>query len=722
MHLRTSSVKYYIYSLIVLLTACNGPKGYEIRDVSIYVDTRYGTEKPGNTVIGPQLPWGSINPSPETRKGGTDGYTAKMPITGFGQLHVSGTGGLGRYGNILVSPQVGLKVRTEEHDSPTSQEITNPGYYSVHLNRYDITVEISPSHYSAAYCFTFPESDSSYVSFDLSHCIPVQKNREAGIQHGKIFLNKEEGKIKGYAEYIGGWGGWTKYKVYFVAQFNKIPKKHGVWSGTGIHPDLDSLIISNPLENAGGFFGFSTSTNEKVTMKIGISLSGLQRAEDLLENEIPDWDFDRVRNEAQHQWNKVLSSILIDDPDASEQELVKFYSNYYHCFLMPRDRSLDTPYPRKVSFWDDQYCGWDTYRTLFPLMTLVKESFVKDNISSFIFRHNHLDPYVSDAFIAGQNCRVQGGDDVDVMIADASAKSIPNIDWDAAYSIMKYHADSGRNQVYNQGGRGYMFAGSHKFATSVSLEFSYNDYCIAQVAAALGKETDYHRYGDRSHGWKNLWRADLTDNGFEGFICPKRKNGEWVPDFNVRTRGGNTTFYEGSSWGYTYDLPHETDTLIARMGGKEKFIERTIHYFESGLHDWSNEPCFLMSHLFHYAGCPDLSAKYTRMGLDKFTMEGPPGNDDSGAMGSWYVLNAVGIFPVAGQDLYLLHGPIFKKITIQMENGKKIRIFSKRTTEKDIYVKSVMLNNKTLINPRLRHGDLRNGAGLMFIMRNKPAI
>ncbi len=705
--------KPFLLLIPTFLLSCGRSPEFEVRNLVRYVDTRYGTENPGNTVIGPQLPWGSINPSPDTEDGRTDGYADRMPIRGFSQLHVSGTGGLSRYGNILVSPQTGLETRLDRHDSPKSGEITRAGYYRVCLDRYKIITEITPAHHSALYRFTFPESDSSHIVFDLFHCIPNQRNPDAGFRKGEISIERGNYGVSGWAEYEGGWGGWTRYKVYFTVRFSTRPVSVGTWKNEKSGPDSLSVGSEVSLEHIGAYARFATTANGEILMKIGISMTSIEQAGSLLEKEIPDFDFELVREKAEDKWNRVLSTILVDDPGVSEDELLKFYSNYYHCFVMPRDRTRDNPYGWNGPYWDDQYCGWDTYRTLFPLLTLVRESFIRKNIQSFQLRHQKLEPYVSDAFIAGRNHRVQGGDNVDVVIADAFVKSVEGIDWKEAYSIMKFHADSARQPDYLEGDRGYVFAGSHRHATSVSLELSYNDYCIARVAEGLGKMADFERYESRSHNWEKLWNPDLESDGFSGYINPKFEDGSWYPGLDLKRRGGQT-FYEGRPWGYSYDLPHDIGRLIVLMGGKEGFTGRTIHYFDSGLHDWSNEPCFLMSHLFHYVDRPDLSLTYTRMGLAQFTMRNSPGNDDSGAMGSWYVLNAIGLFPVAGQDIYLLHNPLFRRITIQLENGSRILISTENPDPDSFEGTSIALNGNILDTPDLKHSDLRQGAVLEF--------
>jgi predicted alpha-1,2-mannosidase len=719
MKLKPRQMLFFACVLVCFLLPLPGVYGFEIRNLTGYVDPRNATETPGNCVIGPQVPWGSINPSPDTPGGDTDGYTTNSKIRGFSQTHVSGTGGGSRYGNFLVSPQIGLAVGETAHDSNKTGELAACGYYKVTLSDYNITSEVTPTQNSAIYRLTFPSSTDANILIDLGHYITRDiLARDGGATAGTVTVDNLNNKISGWGTYRGGWGA-TDYNIYFCAKFSKSPAGYGTWKNGVVTAGSTTNSVSAYQDRIGGYFKFSTTANEIIYLKIAVSMKSTSNAETLLNNEIPAWDFDGVRSTCEAKWNDVLSTILIDDPTATTDQLKLFYTNFYHCLVMPRDRTGDCPWGWAGQYWDDQYAGWDTFRSVFPLYSLVKESVLKNNILSYIERYNYNGGpnYVADAYIAGYNGMVQGGDDVDPVIVEAYAKGIAGIDWNAAYNILKYHADNIRTADYRLNNRGWIPDDSaiDSRRGSKTVEYAFNDFNAAMVACGLGK-AEYNAYLTRSGQWENIWKPDKSDEGYSGFLQPRKADMTWV-DFDPDSAADNNRFYEGKSWGYSYYVPQNMARLVSLMGGSATFVNRTKYYFDQGKHDWTNEPCFLVSRLFNYSLRPDLTSNYVRSGMSRWTLTNSPGNDDSGGMGSWYVFSAMGFFPVAGTDLYLINGPMFQKITIQMENGANIVINGPRASDSaNKYVQSATLNGVALNKAWFRHSEITNGATFTFTM------
>ena len=692
-----------------------------------YVDTKIGVigTRASNCVLGPQLPFGCINPSPQSPKGPTSGYNPKMPIRGFGQLHVSGTGGGSRYGHFLISPQVGIDVRQTGHDSPAKNEATKAYFLKTILQRYDITTEVSPLSHSAIYRFTFPASDNASIVIDAAQSVTrdiVGNGKGGEIYENSIEINKEKRTIRGMIRIKAGWNCTLPYNFYFVAAYNKPATDAGVWKDSTLFPEQTKAVRdikdNGAHQRVGTYLRFKTKKGEQVLMKVAVSMSGYENAEKFLQQEIPDWNFEKVKNTAANVWEQQLQKIKLEGANDDQKKL--FYTAMYHTMVMPRDLTGDNPHWKSDKpFWNDQYALWDTWRTLFPLQLLINPDFVRDNILSFIDRFEH-NGQVRDAFISGNESGLdQGGNNVDNIIADAYFKGITGINWEEAYKIMKYNADKERlgggfklmpfpqPDIYRKQG----WIPYSDISSSYTLEFAYNDYCVAMLAKNLGKNDDYKTYLERSNGWTNLWDEQLESRGYKGFVGAKVWDNKFVRiDPAAHERPWRGPFYEGSSWTYSYYVPHNIEKLVELMGGKGKFVERLNFALENDLIDYGNEPSFLALRSFNHVGRPDLTSLWVHNALKKnFDLTGGLGNDDSGAMSSWYIFSALGFFPNAGQDIYYLNAPLYPQTEMTLGNGKKLIIIAKNEGEKNIYIKSCKINGKEWNNSIFHHSDIANG-------------
>lgn len=720
--------------------------GGQAQDYTKYVDPWMGVLGRGNCVLGPQLPFGSVNPSPDTPEGDTDGYNPNSKIRGFSQLHLTGAGGPGKYGQFLLSPQIGLNIFENGHDSNKAEEEAHINYYKVRLKDDNILCEFSPTEHSVLYNFTFPESDSSFILIDLGHNIPGDithlgsgENRGGYAESGSVTINKSAKKITGWGSY---WGGWSAepFIVYFTLEFNKPFNAFGTWKDSVINFNSSNETIDKKAQRIGAFAGFKTKAGDLIQAKISVSFKSLSNTSAFMSREIPGWDMNRVKEQVRKKWNDRLSRIEIND--VNEEQNTMFYSSLYQTMRMPRNRTGDNPHwESDLPYWDDHNCIWDTWKTVFPLHTLINESVVRDNILAFIDRYEH-NGQVLDAFLAG-NDRVyqwtkvelpyyfhnQGGDNVDNVIADAFVKKVKGVDWEKAYEVVKFQAEKMRTNAYLINDRGWIPFRTYEYAFDCSrtMEFAYNDFCAAEMAKGLNKSADYERYLQRSGKWTTLWNDTLKSFGFYGFLNPKRMDGSWVKYDATKDRVENSpgsfdrSFYEGNSWVYSYNAPHEMEKVIQLMGGKDKYVERLQFAMKNNLIEMENEPSFLIPFSFIYAGRPDLTAYWVRQNCKKYSLKGFPGDEDSGAMGSWYVFANLGIFPVAGQDIYLISGPLSPSITLTRENGRKLVIEAENFSKENIYVQSVTLNGVPLERAWLRHIEIENGATLKFVMGPNPS-
>lgn len=702
-----------------------------------YVDNFIGVRDAySSCVLGPQLPNACINPSPHTAPGKVnydmDCYVMGNPIRGFGQLHVSGTG-WGKYGQIFVSPQVGLAVGETEHDSPKENETATPYQYGVTLSRYAITTVVTPSVHSAIYKFTFPETDSGHILLDVSHNImdiaSVMKRNNNGFLDGEVtFTSKKGDELKGYGNYSGGFSDGS-YKVYFCVRLSKAPIKKGTWLNGKINAEQSSQQSNKINDRIGAYVRYKTKDKEDIYLKVAVSFKSVEQATAWLDEEIPAWNYDQVKETAKKVWNNELSKIKVEGGTDKEKRI--FYTASYHASVMPRDKTNDAAgFDKGVPVWDDHLAVWDTWRTLYPLKVLTDPAMVSGTINSFIARLRK-NAKVKDAYVALNDMSTeQGGNNIDNIIADAFVKNVKGVNWKEAYKLIKHEADEERNGIgYGKPDSSKMYKAlgwipAGKMSNSVTLEYAYNDFCAAQMAKQLGTKEDYNKYLQRSGKWLNLWNADAESDGFKGFIEPKKLGGDFVPiDAKKNWGSWKDYFYEGNSWTYSYFVPHQFEKLVEISGGKEQFAKKLEYGFEHNLIDYGNEPAFLAVQAFHYASRSDLASYYIRKLMkQRFTEQGYEGNDDSGAMSSWFIFSSIGFFPNAGQNIYYLTGSSFPAVTIRLANGKLLKITAKNASGKNIYVQSCKINGKQWSRFWFTHHDIENGGSIEFVMGEKPAL
>ncbi len=704
-----------------------------------FVDPFIGTENGGNVFVGACVPFGMVKLGPDCNKNHSNsGYESGGVINGFSHTHVSGTGGGAKYGNILFMPYSGADD-ANQIPSAWDQEKASPGYFSVHLKKHDIKAELTATHSVGFHQYTYPENAEAKIFIDLGHFLI------SGIGWGEEqFLVGSEIKkindtvVEGYSRVRGGWNEGEAYTVYFYAVFNKTVVNCTTWKNNLIHKGNAEEFDSG--DATGMFLSFGKLHAEKLKVKVAISFLSTGRAKNNLENEINNRDFDATVVKANNAWENLLSEIKVETDNTDQKKV--FYTAMYHAFMMPVNRTGENPkWASDEPYYDDFYAIWDTYRSSNSLFTLVVPDVQRDIVRSLIDIYRH-DGYMPDARSGNDNGRTQGGSNCDVLIADAYLKGLKGIDYATGLQAMLKDAEvppgdnerkEGRGGLPDYNTLGYVST-NYERAGSRTVEYAYDDYCIARLAKGLGRDSVAGKYFQKSHNWVNLWNKNIEDKGAKGFIWPRNADGSWQSDFTVTTAGSwNDFFYESHSWEYSFYAPHDMPKLIELCGGNDLFLNRLDTFFrfrtnaKSGrsyqLFNVGNEPGFLTPCLYHWIGRPDKSVDAIRQSvLPKFnsTRGGIPGNDDSGAMSSLLMFHSLGLFPIAGQDIYLITSPLFPSAKIQLADNNKFTVKAKNLTEKNIYVKSAILNGKPLSRAWLKHNEIIQGGELLLEMTDKP--
>jgi predicted alpha-1,2-mannosidase len=701
-----------------------------------YVDPFVGTENGGNIVPGAQVPFGFIHVSPDTVNPTTAGYNSFENIVGFSQTHVSGTGGASKYGNFLTMPWVGT-LRLNNLGSPKTEERASPGYYTVRLIRSNVKVELTATRLVAMHRYTFPPSKLSHVLIDVSSVVQPEKGKDAIKNPHPIDCDVRviaPNRIEGTGNFVGGWN-QSPYTIHFSAEFDHPFEAFGTWRNESVEPGVTAASNEGAV---GAYVTFDTTTKETVQMKIGVSFVSPDKARKNLQ-EIPDWEFDSVRRKAEAAWERVLQQIKIEGGTEEQRQI--FYTALFHSHYMPHDLTGENVWwDSSEPHYEDFYAIWDTFRTHFPLLTLIQPERQRDMLRSLVDTYIHTG-WMPDSRIAGANGMTQGGSNSDVVVADALVKGIKGIDYAKAYEAMVKNAEvDGARPLYE--GRqaaeyrsfGYV---SMNFPRSASrtVEYAYNDFCLSQVAQALGYTSDSQKYLERSKNWMNLW-SDETRS-----VRPRYPDGRWLTPFEAAHFYPDThysywdaPFYEGSGYIYGTYVPHDAQGLINKLGDDGKFVEWLDAFFANaatrdpafnkGLYNHNNEPNFLAAFLYIHAGRPDRTQERVRriLATEYLTgRSGLPGNDDSGAMSSWYVWAAMGLYPNAGQPFYYISSPLFQRTEIALEGERRFIIEAPEVSQTNVYIQSAELNGKPLQRAWLKHEELARGGRLLLRMCPTPS-
>jgi predicted alpha-1,2-mannosidase len=691
-----------------------------------YVDCFLGVEQ-GNVFPGAALPFGLVRLGPDVLvPQPTSGYKSNQAIKGFSHLHTSGTGGGGRYGNVLIMPQVGAVDFLDNAGLPRN-EYAKPGYYTVTLGRKagDVKAELTATARAGYHRYTFFTWDKAVnfptnIIIDLAHV--VSRGSETDHRCTEAFIRAvSKTDLEGYAEYAGGWGGQNPYKVYFHITLDTPFDSCGGWDGEKIQPN--SKVMSGAKT---AFYVRFNAVKQKqiIQVKTGISLISIAQARLNLQQQIGERTFDEVRKNADKIWNEHLARFTV--AGGTPEQRTMFYTSLYHTMLMPNDISGENPgwQTDEPAFWN-HYCLWDVFRSVMPLHTIIFPQLQRNIVRSLLDIYKKKG-WLPDAWIAGDYAMVQGGSNADVVIADAMVKKLKGFDYELAYQAVKKNADvpSDNPQIYgrliseNYKQKGWLEYGHHR-CISRSLEYAYNDFCVGQVAQALNKKEDAAFYFNRSKGVFELFSTSHR------FFVAKDSSGKVVEvslEEQEKHYGDAPFYYEGDKWSYGTYTPHAIGTLVEKMGGKEKFVAHLDEMFDNAHYNLNNEPTFLVPYLYNYAGRPDKTAERVAEEIRKnyeMGRRGLPGQDDSGAISSWYVWSAAGIFPVAGQDIYLIGTPLFEQAVFALENGT-FTITAQNLSTKNKYIKKALLNGVELKQSWFKHEAIFAGGKLILEMTDQP--
>ncbi len=680
-----------------------------------------GSQGDGNTFPGVSLPFGGVQLSPDTRMAHGSYSYLDHTLFGFSHTHLNGVGEP-EYCDILFMPTVGeVRLHWGEPNQPGSgylstfshqDEIAIPGYYSVLLKDYRVKAELTATMRAGFHKYTFPKSEESHVIIDLAYPFGAEL-----LNIRKVSDTEIEGLRRSH-----GWA-WDQY-VYFVARFSK------PFSSLQIAVDE---VIKDGLSEASGknikaVVNFRTSDQEEILVKVGLSAVSAEGARKNLDAEIPDWNFAGTRKLAEKAWNKELGKIDVEGGTHDEQ--VSFYTSMYHAFLSPdifmdvdgRYRGIDHKIHQAEGFNNyTVFSLWDTFRALHPLFTIVQQERSNDFIQSLLqmYRDGGRLPMWP---LAGNYTDDMLGYHAVPVIVDAYMKGIRGYDAEEAFKAICHSAQLDKLGLKYYKKIGYLPYDRQGESVSKTLEYCYDDWCIAQMAKAMGKDKEYHLYHQGAHFYENVFDQTV------GFMRGRAMDRSWYEPFDPFV---NSAYSEGNAWQYMF-VPHDVEGLISLMGGDSKFNQWLDSLFSMksdkkwmiGEYAHGNEPSHHLAYMYNYSGEAWKTQQIVRRILTEMYLnkpEGLSGNEDCGQMSGWYILSAMGFYSVApGQEIYVIGSPLFEKATINLENGKKFIIHAKNNSDKNIYIQSATLNGKPYSKSYIRHNDIVNGGELVFEMGSSP--
>jgi len=654
-----------------------------------YVNPFIGTGGHGHTFPGATVPFGMVQLSPDTRIDGSwDGcsgyHYSDSVIYGFSHTHLNGTG-VSDYGDIMLMPTMGNpSLNNKDYSSKFSHknEKAAAGFYSVKLDKNNIDVRLTTTQRVGYHEYTFNNSGKANIILDLNHRDKLLEGEVKIIDDKtiEVFRRSEAWAVNQY--------------VYARIEFSK-PMKISKKEVNG--KQEYQLFTGTKLALA---FSTDVKKGEKINVKVALSPTGYEGAEKNMLAEGKSSDFETIKKQAETDWNKELSKIEVKSDN--KDQLSVFYTAMYHVFTQPninmdvdgkyrgRDHKL---YTAKDFGYYTVFSLWDTFRGAHPLMTLIDRKRTADFINTFIKQYEQGGKLPVWELASNETECMIGYHAVSV-IADAMAKGIKGFDYEKAFEASKNSAmlDIFGLNAYKK--NNYISIDDEHESVSKTVEYAYDDWCIAQMAKILGKKEDYQYFMKRSQNWKNLY------NPKTGFMQP-RKNGNWLEPFDPREVNNNYT--EGNSWHYSYSVQQDIPGLIAAHGGKEKFEQFIDAIFAAsdkttgreqvditglmGQYAQGNEPSHHIAYLYNYVDKPEKTDAKIRYILDHFyknTPDGLIGNEDCGQMSAWYILSSLGIYSVTpGLPEWQTTTPYFDEVTIHLEDGSK-RIITKNTRKDEL--------------------------------------
>ncbi len=691
------------------------------------VDPFIGVDGPGGCLCGPYLPYSLVRLGPDTLPPHTtNGYATGSPIIGFSHTHVSGTGGLSRYGNIRVTPLVGAE-RLAWDGFHAQDECASPGYYAVSLEPDGIRCELTSTERVGFHRYTFPSHGAARILLDAGALI--QPYHAANDYNGTpprciggIIEKLGSNAVFGRGDFRGGWGHDHPYSVYFYARASRPIRSCRAADASGF---VTPGHASGP--NCRMLLGFGAE--QMVELQVGISIVSIAQARSSVEREIGTKSFDDIRAEAEGKWEKMLSKIKVTGGTAVQRTL--FHTLFTRLVCMPTDLGTNDEFPlwhSNVRHFTDFYCLWDSVRNANSLIALIDPEVVAAQINCLIDVADHTG-WLPDGWIAGHRTCMQGGSSADILFAEAALKELPGINYEEAFRHVQINNEEEPSDVATCGRylaeyrrHGYLSTTVRSACVSRHLEYAYQTWCASALAKKLGCRDLSQKYESESMWVWNLWRESIR------LFAPRDEKGRWVdpfdPAYHWPDRWNDPYFYEGNSWQWSFQVLHDIAGLIRRHGGAESFIAHLDAFFEKGYFD-CKETMMHIPYLYHYAGRPDRSVEKARWVCERYfksTRDGLSDNEDMGCQSAFYMCSSMGLYPVMGQDLYLLTAPIFRCTEIQLgSSGSVFRIESDGDSADAIYITAAELNGKALDRAWLRHSEIIAGGTLRLCVSAKPS-
>ncbi|WP_372800636.1 GH92 family glycosyl hydrolase [Lutibacter sp.] len=719
--------------LFGLLFGCSEPE-IKLDKLTNYVNPFIGTDGPGNTYPGATVPFGMVQLSPDIGIPGWDRiagyYYQDSIISGFSHMHLTGTGAGDLYDILVMPTNSKFSKRIKENNfKPFSsfshdKETASPGYYSVDLLDYGIKAELTATERTGIHKYTFPKDDKTEIHIDLGYALNWDSPTET------YFNVVDNTTIEGYRKSTG----WAKdQRVYFVIKVSKPFNSYQLFK--------NDSITTSPVtaKNTKIILEYATTEGEQIILKTGISSANIEGAHKSIAIEAPDFNFDLIKNKAEEKWENELSKIEISTTDTTKKHI--FYTMLYQSMLAPTllsDHNFNYKGANdnivKANGFNryDTFSLWDTYRAAHPLYTILHLERTSDMINSLLahYKETGLLPVWS---MQGNETNMMIGYHAVPVIVDAYFKGI-GLDTDLAFEACIASATDNSRQINEYMELGYVPVDEHheNWSVSKTLEYAYDDWCIAQFAKALGKTEAYNQFLKRSENWRNVYDSQST------FMRPKLKNGAFVKEFIPKEY--TPYFCESNAWQYFWSVQHNVEGLTAIIGGKEllekkldtmfslnPLPEDKLPIFSTGMigqYAHGNEPSHHVAYLYNYIEKPWKTQELVREILEtqyKNEPNGHCGNEDCGQMSSWYVFSALGFYPVnPAQGVYAFGSPIVDAATLNLENGKKFTVETINNSSENKYIQTIELNGEVIERNYIKHSEIINGGTLIFTMGNLP--
>ncbi len=717
--------------LSVLINSCNKEKEF-----TQFVDPFIGTGAHGHTYPGAQVPFGMVQLSPDTRNDeswdGCGGYHySDSSIIGFSHTHLSGTG-VSDYGDILLMPITGeLNLETGTSEKPHTgyrslfshdSEVAKAGYYSVYLDDYKVKAELTAGQRVGYHRYTFDNAGELKLMLDLIHRDPVI-NAEISITSRTTIQGERRSKY---------WAG--DQRLYYAIEFSKPFKSADIYNNKEKQEKLKH-INGKALQSV---LYFDVKKGEQIEIKVALSMVSAEGAVANLKHEATAVDFDKAHQQAKAEWNKRLGKIDVEGGTMREKRI--FYTSLYHSLLTPnlsqdadgQYRGMDGKVYKAEGFTNyTVFSLWDTFRALHPLLTIIEPDITNDFVKCLVQKSKEFGELPMWE-LASNDTRCMIGYHAVSVIADAHAKGISNYDLEEAYTEMKRTAMLDKRGLKDYKTLGYVPSNKSSQGVSKTLEYAYNDWCVAQVASALGKTDDYHYFMNRSASYRNIYDAKVK------FMRGKMADNSWVTDFDPMAVGYNYT--EGNSYQYSLFVPHDVAGMTSLLGGQkelENWLDRLFttdmaYELEEGTdvtgligqYAHGNEPSHHMAYLYNHAAAPWKTQAMARRIMETQyddTPAGLCGNEDCGQMSAWYVLSAIGMYPDnPGSPYYSLGSPLFDKVTVHHDNGNTFVIEAHNNGTDKPYVQNVVMNYEPHRKSYILHKDIISGGHLALQMGAEP--